>query len=205
MYYKIIDEDGLRFGRALDVYTTGSTPIDDGGYDNEYSELGKLIHELKYEDRDPAACERIVDEIFQIALPSLKDLGFLKVSELTVVPMPSTSKREFDPVSHLAKKIADHFKLAYRDDILSKGSEVHAKRLERGREFADGDFSAIQFSEAPFDDDPYPMPLLIADDIYGEGRSLRACLRALKNSGHDERVYYLGMVYTRNHGLTRQP
>lgn len=204
-HHRIIGEPGLRFGRAIDAYTIGSTLMDGKTFENEYSELGGLVHQLKYGNPDGEAFERLVDEILHIALPTLDSLGFLKVPRLAVVPMPSTTEREFDLVARLAQKIAARFDLPYRDDILIKNSGVHAKHLELGSEFADGDFESIPFSKAtPATDSQDPIPLLIIDDVYGEGRSLRACLRALSHAGHDGRIYFLSMVYTRNHGLARQ-
>lgn len=204
-HHRIIGEPGLRFGRAIDAYTIGSTLMDGKTFENMYSELGGLVHELKYGNPNDQAFERLVDEILYIALPTLDSLGFLKVPHLAVVPMPSTTEREFDPVARLAQKIAARFDLPYRDDVLIKNSNVHAKRLELGCEFADGDFESIPFSKTtPATNSQDQIPLLIIDDVYGEGRSLRACLRALSHAGHDGRVYFLSMVYTRNHGLARQ-
>ena len=172
--------------------------MDGKTFENEYSELGGLVHQLKYGNPDGEAFERLVDEILHIALPTLDSLGFLKVPRLAVVPMPSTADREFDLVARLARRIAARFDLPYRDDILIKNSGVHAKHLELGSEFADGDFESIPFSTHSSHRQPRP------DSSADHRRRLRRRTIAARMSarpiarGHDGRIYFLSMVYTRD-------
>ena len=45
-----LNDDNWKAGWSLDIHTTKSTPLPGGGFNNEYTEIGKLMHEIKYQN-----------------------------------------------------------------------------------------------------------------------------------------------------------
>jgi len=172
-------------GYALDVHTVSSTFIGYNQYghpefDTKYSEIGKLLHGLKYNNELSSA-----DKIVKIALPRLSKWISGKNVDV-VVPVPFTKKREVQPVFLLAEKFAKALGKKYRSDLLEKISEGQSK----------GDNKKIVIAAAI--DEKLCSNVLLIDDIFDSGSTLNACVRVLKDSYGVKRVYVLCVTQTRN-------
>ena len=86
-------------GYALDRYVTSSKIIYNGNeksFDNKYSTIGKLLHELKYHH-----IARNVNDISEAVVlflakhPEMTDFD-------TIIPVPATAQRDVQPVYEIA-------------------------------------------------------------------------------------------------------
>lgn len=183
-------ETYLDFGICLDLYTTSSEMRGDNAFTNTYSKYGEIIHKTKYENIPDSSKKELIDSMLESVFDKLKNFNFL-YRNIIVVPMPFTQQRTFQPVNYIAHCIATKINRPYNEDILHKNSNVEAKRVHG--EYKKGDFTAEYSGK--------PVSVLIVDDIYGEGTSLRACIKALKDLPEIRNIYYIGITKTRNNGL----
>ena len=186
-----INENGLQFGVCLDLYTVSSSGYD-GAYINEYSELGRCVHDIKYNKSlsDNDKLEIIASKIIPKMYEKTKNLS-MWYRDIIVTPMPFTHRRTLQPVYETAKMLANKMHVRYDDTILSKHSSEEAKKLVNG--FAENDFSANYSGDIT--------SVIIIDDTYGRGNSLRACICALKKLNTIRDIYYIGIVRNRSGGL----
>lgn len=186
-----INENGLQFGVCLDLYTVSSSGYD-GAYINEYSELGRCVHDIKYNKSlsDNDKLEIIASKIIPKMYEKTKNLS-MWYRDVIVTPMPFTHRRTLQPVYETAKMLANKMHVRYDDTILSKHSSEEAKKLVNS--FAESDFSANYSGDIT--------SVIIIDDTYGRGNSLRACICALKKLNTIRDIYYIGIIKNRSGGL----
>lgn len=177
-----ITADGLTKGVALEPYSRGSTR----------SVLGELVHELKYYHSLPdsqklALVDQVVAEIGKTSVVGDLTRG---ARNLLVVPVPSSKHRTVQHVYEIAKKISGPGRMYF--EALVKTTNTESKTMDRGGEYDDGDF------RCNYDLKGYSV--LLIDDTYGEGATLRACIRALKKSGADA-IYFLSLCKNTKGGI----
>jgi competence protein ComFC len=175
-----------RGGWALDLHTL-ATPPPATGY--QRTELGKLLFQLKYrQDRSK------IEPLAEIAVAFLKTRWvFSSLAGIIPVP-PSKLARAFQPVQDLAVCIAEKINLPCRLDYLKKTkATVPLKNLEdaasRKQQLA-GAFVVKDQSLAG-------KRVLVFDDLYRSGETLKAITETLYTQGKLERVYVLAVTKTR--------
>ena len=177
-----IVENGLDRGVALQPYREKAV----GHRGNVYSSLGALVHMVKYDDRvgDDLRVDIIRDIVDRIV-----DCGVIEQLtrwtasyNLTLVPAPSSKRREVQPVHLLAQLISEN---GYEfETALTKKSSIESKSRPRGTELNPDDIRC--------NIDMRGKAVILIDDTYGEGATLRACIRALREKGARE-IYFLSL------------
>ncbi|MDR0846326.1 MAG: hypothetical protein LBN08_02315 [Lactobacillales bacterium] len=181
----IIEEEGLNFGRALMRYgTTGKE-----------SYLAECINYLKHPDWlkiQPLNKEQKLIVISLINDYIKEKLTFPFWDEKTIVmPMPSSNFRDVQHVNEIAKNIAKDRKNQYLEG-LKKTSSTEAKFLATNQEFSNDEFvSLYNFTGRN---------VVLIDDTYGNGKSLRAAIKALKKYGANE-IYFISLCRNLGGGL----
>lgn len=176
-----IIEKGLDNGIALQAYSESVS----SGRERVYSSLGALVHMVKYDARvDDALRVKIISEIVN----RINECSIVEQvvdgspQNITIVPAPSSKKRKVQPVTLLAQLIS---KSGYEFiDALTKKSSIESKNRQSGTE--------LDLDDVTCRDDISGKAVLLIDDTYGEGATLRACIRALRGKGARE-VYFLSL------------
>lgn len=176
-------------GYALDIHTIKSTPIGQDmyghmKYDTERSEMGELLYGFKYKG--------IYDNlqgILNLAKPFLDKWEALKTVDI-VLPVPASKERDYQPAVEIAKSIAAYLNVSYTDEVLRKITEKQSKDMDRDKKEMRGAIIAVKKVKKPH-------TVLLVDDLYSTGETLKECVRVLKQDKKIGRIYVLTMTKTR--------
>ena len=190
MVYKL--EGNWEKGMAYDLHTLSSVYLgqDENGhdrFDNKRSEMGELVYQLKYRD-DTTVVAKIIDLI-------QKEVNFSRVDVVVTIP-PSNQHRPKQPVILIATEIGNRFGVDVYFDALTKSSgsqEVKSitdpsKRLEALRR-------TMQLTGRY---DLSGKIVLLLDDLYRSGATLRVATELLTENAKVQKVYVLTMTKTRS-------
>lgn len=177
--YLSIEEDGLCGGMAMQPYKESQNPI-------VYSFFGRCVHEVKYGTTlsNGMKLQMVEEAARRIRECAVADrlLGRDGEEEVFVVPAPSSVRRPLQLVHAVAKAIAEgRYKYC---EPLRKHTSYESKNRPRGAELAEGEITC--------EDHFGRKVVLLIDDTYGEGATLRACIRALRKAGA-QRIYFLAL------------
>ena len=183
-----------RAGWALDVHTLSSRPLPSGGYDTKRTEVGELVFQLKYRhDRtkiQPIAeiAVKFVKE--QFAVDGYPILPYLKA----VLPIPpSDKKRDFQPVTEVAKEIGRLLSVPAPRDYLSKVKQTIPLKdlpdVASKREQLRGAFVVRS-------QDLKNQCVLLIDDLYDSGTTVTEATKVLYKQGGVRHVLVLALTRT---------
>ena len=111
-----LNDDNWKAGWSLDIHTIKSTPLPGGGFDNEYTEIGKLMHEIKYQNAKNKI-KPLTKKIYDFMKKEMRVTSHLS----GIVPTPpSNTNREFQPVFKIAEELAKELKIPIFNDCLVK-------------------------------------------------------------------------------------
>ena len=182
-------------GWALDQHTLRSTTdgADSGGhpeFDTERTELGEALFKLKYRN-DRSQVEPIARAIVDFVL-GRSELADIKA--VLAVP-PSDTRRSFQPVQALAERIGSLINLPAPDDYLFKArTTLPLKSLtgKRSRRLElEGVFDVVDQRFAA-------MHVLLFDDLFRSGETLKAVTAALLFMGNAAKVSVVTATSTRS-------
>lgn len=189
MTYEI--EGNWSKGLAYDLHTLSSEylGLDENGhdrYDNTRSEMGELVYRLKYK-QDTSVVSKIIDLIQTIG-------DFSKVD--AIVAIPSTNKnRVHQPVNLMATELGKRFNLTVYLDALEKKSGHQLKEIEDPEKRAEELHKTMSFSGKY---DLANKKILIIDDLFRSGATLKVATQLLFEKGNVKSVYVLTMTKTRS-------
>ena len=136
-----------------------------------------LIHDFKYRN-----CDWLTDFLSKLMIEHLLKIDFdpKKYDIATCVPMHYLKRKErgYNQAELLAKTIANHFKITFRDDIIyqTRYRKPQATLKEKDRKKnIENCFLAKETAKGK--------NILLIDDIFTTGSTIKACSRALKNEG----------------------
>lgn len=202
-----ITAPGLTAGFSLEPHTVHSTMKATGGFNNEYSVLGQYMHHIKYGSynkegvRVPATELEKNELVYEHIAPLMADFadnaGWLD-NNVIVMPVPSYLPRgnrdEFrKPQYRMADAVSHEINQKRAVRGLQKNVNVTAKRSAYG-DWQKGAFTLTVKLGRPAD-------VLLIDDIYGKGMTVRACVAALREDPNVRNIYFLSATYTRADGL----
>lgn len=173
-----------REGYALCVYTTKSVYIEDDPFgnpvfDTEYSEIGKLLHDMKYNGHYDTSAR-----IAHICKDFLRD--WLSDKSIDVVlPVPPSRERNTQPVFLVAEAIASVLDVPYTNKVLSKISTQEAKAIPPDERNLSGMIKMLSPAKRACN-------ILLVDDLFQTGTTANECVSVLKKDKLIKDIYFFG-------------
>lgn len=176
-------------GYALDEHVLSSVPKHDNEngyieYGTVRTELGELVYQFKY--RNKYDC---LDEIIDMIIPFLdKWVPLAKVD--TVIPVPPSKRRPYQPAAELAIAISEYLEVEYIEDLLKKTSSEQSKNMNKRSKKLSNSIIATQSLGKP-------SSVLLVDDLFCSGETIRECASVLRQDHNLNELYVLTMTRTR--------
>lgn len=177
-----------RAGWAIDIHTVSCTKNDDGSFNTVRSDIGELVYRLKYQqDRNTInSISQIVANFFR----SRRIFSYIDV----ILPVPPSKQRDLQPVPTIAyeagrmvnKKVDTNYIKKFRST-----SEIKEMKdpNERAKALA-GVFGVEDMRYKGKD-------VLLFDDLYRSGTTLKEITHMLYEQGKVNSVYVVTMTKTR--------
>lgn len=185
-----IDLNGnWKAGWAIELHTISSIPLGGGMFDTTYTETGEALNELK--------CH---DDFSQITILAQKAVEFLKTRLVTpylnvILPVPpSNFARTRQPVFEIAQEIGETLNIFVDFEYLYK-----KKNTEQLKDISDpSEREKILKDAFGVKDLRYRgKKVLLFDDLYRSGTTLKAITKVLYELGRVQNVYVLTLTKTR--------
>jgi predicted amidophosphoribosyltransferase len=183
-------EGNWKKGVAYDLHTTNSIYLgqDEHGhdkYENVRSEMGELIFQLKYRYN-----ETVISAIVDL-LQTKTGLSKMEV----IVPVPPSKLRNRQPVFLIAKELAKRLAIPVYCDFLAKtnGSE-ELKSMEQNKRM--NTLQSTIYIKNNYD--LSGKNILLIDDLYRSGSTLRVATDLLYTKANVKNVYVLTATKTRS-------
>jgi len=171
-------------GFSLDKHTISSTPIGYNDYghmqfDTIRPEAGEALFQLKYRS-DFTQILIIASQMYESLAEKYPFVSF-------IVPMPASKQRQRQPVTEIARSLANLMKVPCLDEFLIKNKATPAMKDIDGRD------EKVKTLENAFSindtlrDGLYDV--LVVDDLFDTGSSLEAATNVLKSCGKIQHVY----------------
>jgi predicted amidophosphoribosyltransferase len=182
-------------GYALDIHIISSEYLGDDEYghphfDTKRSELGELVYRLKYQDD-----KSVLGDLAKAASDFLlNEWGIVKNLNFIVPVPPSNLTREFQPVIEIVNRLSDILNIPICVDTLikfKKTSELKDIEEYTKRQEILKDAFLIQ------NDLLEGKNILLFDDLYRSGATLRVITEILYNKGRVENIFVLTLTKTR--------
>ncbi len=175
-------------GWALDLHTISSRHVSDGRFDTIYTDMGKLLHRLKYKSD-----YSVLDIIANTAADFLN--GHDYTDDLTcIIPIPPSELRRYQLVSEIAMSVSEKIRVPVKTDYLIKERVTPPmKILEGKRERSESLKGAFKVKDKSLEQ----CSVLLLDDLYRSGETLREVTHILRIQGRIREIHVLTISKTR--------
>lgn len=174
-------------GYALDMHTISSDFIgydDYNHYQNERTPLGELLYQLKYHNN-----VAVVGDIADVAIEFIRFSWKIRIDLIIPVP-PSNTNRPIQPVEAIVNVIGWKLGIPILNNALKKikdTRQLQAKNITDQQERTDILKDAFQVVDHSIEN----KNVLLFDDLYGSGTTLKIITNVLKKNAKPNRVYVL--------------
>jgi competence protein ComFC len=183
-------------GWALDLHTLKSVPLPDGGFDTTYTDIGKSLKLLKYNND--------YSQIGALANAVGRFMGIWAISPLidVILPTPPSNRnRKIQPVYALADKISQIMDIPADFDYLIKKKDTdqlkHVSEKSEREAILSEAFDLLDLKYVN-------RKVLLFDDLYRSGSTLKEITRILYDIGKVNNVYVITLTKTRAQGLANK-
>lgn len=177
-------------GYALDQYILKSEYVGDDAFgnpvfDSTYSEIGKLIHSMKYNGHYDTS-EEIAERCSNFMSSWLRGITID-----AIVAVPPTKSRDAQPVFLIGEALHDKTSIPFASNILRKDSGAEVKGIPHEERNIQGCIHQIRPATRPCN-------ILLLDDIFSTGTTAKECVRVLKQDPLINEIYFLAVAKTKN-------
>lgn len=177
-------------GYALDFHVVSSVylGIDEYGYnqyDNKRSYIGELLYQYKYKNM-----QENIDKIMDLVKPFLDQYIVPKSVDIVISALSSNKSREYQPAVEIARGIAKYLNIPFIDEVLIKKTDEQSKNMDKSQKKISGTIVAVKRANKPCN-------LLLIDDLYDTGATLKECVKVLKEDINFKSIIVLTMTKTR--------
>lgn len=176
-------------GVALDVHTVSSELRPNGSFDTQRTEVGGLLYQVKY-----CGDYENISSLVEAASEFIKNnKDYRSVQAIIPVP-PSDLARPFQPVQEIATQMGRKLGIPVLVDYVMKTRQTEALKSieddESRKEELEGAFEVRNLSLRG-------QSVLLFDDLFRSGETLKEITRVLKEQGKVAAVYVLTLTKTR--------
>ena len=181
--------DGWDEGYVFDKYVVSSkyisdTPFGNPIFDTEYTEVGKLLHAMKYNGRIDTS-ERIV----ALCADFLKQWLYDKHVDV-IIPAPPTVSRDVQPLYVIAEAMSKTLRIPLAIDVLEKTVSEQAKNMPKDKKFLSGTIRKLKHAKRKCN-------ILLIDDLYSTGETASECVSVLKEDEMIDKIYFFALAKTK--------
>ena len=186
MSYKL--NGNWKAGWALDLHTLKSIPLGDRKFDTTYTEIGLSLNHLKYH-QDYSQ----IDYLAHVTIEFLKTLMVTPYLNV-IIPTPASIRRQVQPVEAIAEIISRVLNIPIDTNYLLK---IKANEQLKGV-INPNDRERILAGSFNVQDLRYRnKKILLFDDLYRSGTTLKEITKVLYSCGMVQNVYVVTLTKTR--------
>jgi len=178
-------------GYALDHHSIKSIPIGEDPFghmqfNTTYTPIGELLYKFKYKNQYD--CLHEIANAVVAFLQSNKDIADFQ----TILPVPPSKKnRAYQPAFEIAEEASKKLGVFYSDHVLEKVKDVEYKNLQPSEK------KSMQGMIRQIVPAKYKINVLLIDDIYDTGSTLRQCTETLRQDPNIDKIYVLTVTKKR--------
>ncbi|HCY61927.1 MAG TPA: amidophosphoribosyltransferase [Oxalobacteraceae bacterium] len=178
-------------GYALDKHMLRSTYLGDNEFgrpqfDNERTEVGEAVYQLKYKSQWDQA-ELLAQAVTEHIVPHLGPIGL-------VIPMPASRQRAKQPVHAVATTLANKLGVLSFENILLKNYTGQSLKDLHTREEKDKALAGtISLNDQIGGDGKYNA--LVLDDLFDSGASMEAACAVLRTYAKINKIFVAALTW----------
>ncbi len=158
-------------------------------YNTVRTEVGEAIFKLKYRS-DLTQIDNLAETMAEAITASIPSFSF-------IVPMPPSKTRSVQPLTILAKKVADLLDIPVFENILvKKGITPQMKDIDTREEKIEALLGCFQINDTITTEGKWDA--LIIDDLYSSGASLSSATQTLKTYDKVNNIYAVAFSRTKH-------
>lgn len=178
-------------GYAFDVHTISSQYLGDNDYgramfDTKRSQIGQFVYDLKYGQHG-----EVLNQIADLLIGSDEFCRFINNIDIILPVPPSNKYRQIQPVQTISNILAQRMAIEINHDVLSSTNKDELKDVETEEKY-DKIRASVNISSVI----DRNLNILIFDDVYDSGSTLKAFTDILNENGYAN-VFVFTLTKTR--------
>ncbi|WP_111813150.1 ComF family protein [Acinetobacter soli] len=185
--YKL--EGNWKAGWALDLHTISSVKNANGGFDNTYTDIGYALNQLKY--------HHSTEKLNYLGNQLVKFMNTRMVTPYldVILPVPPSNQRDIQPVYEIASLLAKGVDKKIDFNFLLKNRSTSQLKSMQDPQERERELSGVFSLKNPT---LYQgKKILLVDDLYRSGSTLKEITRVLYEQGKVSNVYVVTLTKTR--------
>jgi predicted amidophosphoribosyltransferase len=177
-------------GYALDKHVINSTYQGEDvfghpQYDTLRTPIGEVLYRFKYRNNFNA-----LSNILELAKPFLDNWTAVHGIDAVLPVPPSRKDRLYQPVTEIARSIAEYLKKPWSDEVLVKTSSQQSKNENtEDKHNIKGTIKQLRPAKRA-------CKILLVDDLFQTGTTLGECCKVLREDALIEKIYALAITKT---------